>query len=255
MTTTMAPSGANAIIGKGIAYLDLLDANGARTGELDLGNVTAFAPSPKATVSKLYSSRDHTAGLYASAVTQVESTVKIQGSEFTKELMALATGGDTSSLVQTSGSVTAEAFCPAVKLGYWFAAAKRSISTVVVKQGVTTLVANTDYIVDAVTGRVKFLATGAAVAGTAATIDYAYAVINLATVRALVLPMQKAYLRFVGDPTAGPIIELEAWQVNIAPDGELGLISDQWGNWTLSGDTVGDFVNHPTEPYFRMILR
>jgi len=255
MTTQIAPNPANLLLGKGIVYIDRLDASGNRTGELDMGNVELFEITPKPTVITQFSGRDHTAGLYATAVSQVESGIKITGSEFTKELAALALGGDNSTIVQTASTVTAEPFCASVKLGRWFAVAKRSISAVVIKQGVTTLVAGTDYTVDAVVGRIYFLPTGAAVAGTAATADYSYAVVNLDTIRGMTTPLMQCYIRFVGDPSAGPIVEVEAWKVNLAPTAAVGLIDTKYGSWTLDGSAIADYVNHPTEPYFRQIIR
>jgi hypothetical protein len=42
---------------------------------------------------------------------------------------------------------------------------------------------------------------------------------------------------------------LEVWRVNVAPDGDLNLISDEHGAFSLTMAIVDDSANHPNDPY------
>jgi hypothetical protein len=81
-----------------------------------------------------------------------------------------------------TGAVTAEVLASATVTGLkgrTFFTAYKNISAVVLKQGATTFVLNTDYtIVDAVRGMIKILTTGAVADGTALTVDYTKAAIT-----------------------------------------------------------------------------
>lgn len=45
-------------------------------------------------------------------------------------------------------------------------------------------------------------------------------------------------LRFVGTNEVGPKVTVDLWNVTFNPDGDFGLISDEWNNMELSGDVL-----------------
>lgn len=61
-------------------------------------------------------------------------------------------------------------------------------------------------------------------------------------------------LKFVGDPSAGPALTLEAWKVALTPDGALGLISDEFGEIKLKGKVLSDAgtEEHADYPYIKV---
>lgn len=246
----------NLLLGKGIIYFDRFDATGLRTGELDLGNCEVFSVGITDENKEKYSSRDAAAGLLRRVNTRRDIPISIQGDEFNPENLALVQMGSLGTLTQASGSVTAEQISAAPVKGRWYPTVGRDISAVVVKQGVTTLALDTDYLVDAVSGRIYLVPSGAAVAGTPLTVDYAAAAITgLDTVAAGTASIIEGYIHFMGDPSAGPIMEAEYWRVSISVGGdEVGLITDDWGNWSLEAKVLADTVNHPTEPFGRTIF-
>lgn len=60
-------------------------------------------------------------------------------------------------------------------------------------------------------------------------------------------------LLFIGDPTHGRPYTLEIWHVSLSPTGDIGLISEDWANFTLEMTVLADRVNHPTEPFFKAL--
>lgn len=251
------------MLGKGSLLLDIYDANGGLTGYIHMGNVTKVEQEIKDDVKKLYQSINRTPSMIASAVSKRDVMLSITGTDFSFTHMAIAmmaNGGKETTLSTGTTPVVGEALASATatKKGKFFATAGRNIGSIVVKQGVTTLVLNTDYQVpDAVagvslSGLIYFLPSGAVDDAAAVTIDYTPAALSLSQVAGAVNPFVRARLRFVPDPTDGKKIGVEWWQVNLSPNGKLGLVSDDYGNWELEGNVLDDTANHPNSPYFLM---
>ena len=48
-------------------------------------------------------------------------------------------------------------------------------------------------------------------------------------------------------------MEADFWKVSLVPQGQLGLISDEFGNWSVEFRVYDDSINHPTIPYYRIL--
>ena len=57
-------------------------------------------------------------------------------------------------------------------------------------------------------------------------------------------------LKFVSDNPAGQNQTWEFWRCKLSPGGAFGLISDEWGLLTFTGEGLADTANHPATPYF-----
>jgi len=246
-------NGNNILLGRGKIYFDRFDSTGARTGELFLGNCPTFEVTPTSEDIKKYSSADKAADLIASDVLRTTLALRIVGDEFSKENLAMALFGDTSTFSQTGSSVTSEAIANVLQ-GRYYALSKRQVSLVTVTDGgATTYVEGTDYKVDAITGRIYIIEGGAITDGSDIEVDFTYATIALQTVRGMNQTSVKGYLRFIGDPARGPKYECEIWRASVRADGAIGFISDEYSSFTLTGDIESDAVNHPNEPHYRLI--
>lgn len=58
---------------------------------------------------------------------------------------------------------------------------------------------------------------------------------------------------FIGDPSQGRAYTLEIWHVSLTPTGDIGLITDEWGSFTIEMNVLSDRINHPEEPFFKMV--
>jgi hypothetical protein len=248
-----SPSPTNLLLGKGKIYADRLSlSNGlwVKTGEFDLGNCTAFGISPKATVKEKYESMDSASSLYARNAINQNHTVKITGDEFSLFNLANGVMGDLITVSQTGASVTGETLTTAVKQGAYYATAYRSISAVTVKVGGTAKTLGTDYTIDAATGRIYIVPGGGITGGATVTCDYTYATITLNGVSSSTHSSIKMFLRYVGAPVSGPTFEVQVYVCDFAPSGDIGLISDDYGNWTLEGMALaGTNLSPDGSPY------
>lgn len=95
-------------------------------------------------------------------------------------------------------------------------------------------------------------ATMGALSGTL-TAGYTYASYIYNTVQAGTLASVDMYIRYVGNPVKGPTFEGEFWHVQFTPNGSLGFIKDDFGDWTIEGMCIADFIGHPSEPLYHLI--
>lgn len=247
-------SGTNVMLGKGKVYFDRLDSSGDSTGERFLGNCTTFELSTSDELRDMYSSAEQSSPLLKSVNVRRTQEFNITLNEFTQENMALALMGDVSALAQGASSVTDEVKTY-VSQGVYYQTTYRNISAVVVEPsgGGAAWVLNTDYTVDATTGRIYVIVGGGIVADF--QVDYTYGADTSVTVRSGVDNLIEGFIRFIGDPAAGPVWECEIWKVSISPEGAVGFISDDYAEFTLKGKVLADSTNHADEPYFRLIKR
>ena len=253
--------GTQVLLGRGKVYFDRFDAALKSSGERYLGDCDLFEITPAVEMKEKYSSADTAGGLLSRAVTRQTHEVSIQFSEISAENVALALLGATYSLVQASGSVTAEvigyAASPGIQMDRWYKLANRACSAFVVSKGATPLTITTDYLVDLVNGRVLFITGGpvGVVAGDT-TITCAYTKTSKTYSQVLAGTHSTIYgkLVYIGDSLAGPNYHVEIWKVVMTPDGALGLISEDYASPKLKATVMNDATNHATSPYYTKTL-
>ncbi len=246
------------MLGKGSILFDRFDGSGNPQGYFHLGNCTKFEIDMKDDLAELYSSLNKSVSLISTALKKRVPSISITGTDFAADKMALVMmAAAKSTQAETAGQITAEALVSATvtKKGKYFATLHRSIdptpANIVVKQGATTLVAGTDYVVvDPVEGLIYFPANSAVQDATAVTIDYKTLAKSFDQVAGGTQPIVQGRIRFVPDPTDGQKIGVEVWKVNLSPNGQIGLIADDYGNWTLDGRVLDDTANHPNSPFY-----
>lgn len=252
----VSPNPNNVMLGRGKIFGDRLQlVNGVlqRTGEFDLGNCTALELTPKADVKEKYESMDPASSLYARAVTRQTHSLKITGDEYSLFNLANALMGNQGTITATGASVTGETLTTAPLPGAYYPTKFRNISAVTVHDGVSTKVLGTDYAVDAVSGRIQILPGGSILPADTLTVDYTYSSYTLNTVSGGTAASVDMYIRFKGNPVKGPTYEAEFWHVQFTPNGNLGFIADDFGNWTLEGMCIADPVGHPNEPLYHLL--
>jgi len=248
------------LLGKGSIMLERVVA-GVGMGLYPLGNCHKLTIDLKDDRATLYSSMNQSASLIASALKKRTPTVKIQGTDFKSDVMAIAMmSSGKSTLAVAANTIAAEllASATAAKAGHYFKTAfmnhdpATNYASTVLKQGATTLVKGTDWvIVDGTTGLIYFPATGGAVVeGTAVTVDYHTLVASFDQVAGGNISTIRGHVLFMPDPTDGQKIMLEIWKVDFSANGSLDLVADDYGNWDLDGNILDDTVNHPLSPFY-----
>ncbi|SRR6266446_207085 len=242
-------------LGKGSLLVDIFDDAGALTGFQHLGNVTAAEQDIKDDKDELYQSINATPTLIASAVKKRQVMLKLTGTDFSSDHLAIAlmsSGKTTLAIAAIAVAGEALASATAKKKGKYFATASRNLdpATIAVNNP-GALALGTDYkIADAVQGLIYFPLTSGVDDAAAVTVDYTPIAASFDQVAGAVKPFVKGRLRFVPDPTDGQKIGIEWWHCNLSPSGKLELIADKYGNWELEAMVLDDSANHPDAPYF-----
>lgn len=252
-----APNPANEYIGRGKLFIDRFDANGNRTGQQDVGNVTVLEVEDKVETKEKYESMDPASNLYARAVVRQTVSLKITGDEFTLDNIARVLNGTVEQITEPGAAVVAETVTPSggAVLGRYYDLAFRNVTAFTdLKQGATSLVEGTDFTIDLLNGRVYLLPTSATItAGSALTADYTYGGYTYNAVNVGKVSAVDAYVKFIGDPVKGHQFQHEWWHVQFTPTGSMGFIKDDFGEWQLEGMVLADPTNHPNEPLGRII--
>lgn len=249
--------GANVYLGRGKIFFDRFDTAGASTGLRFVGTASQVNISQSPEVLELQDFSQASAPTLKRVVTKDPIEISIKLHEFVKENVALALLGVEATYTQAGTAVTGESL-GAVKKDRIYKLANRQVSSVVVKKGVTTLVAGTDYdVLDAAVGLI-YIRPGSVtvVDGDTLTADYSRAAITaMDKVQGGQQPLIEGRLLYVGDPAAGPSWDYDFWKVQISPDGDLALIGTDYGELNLKGLVISDPVGHPTEPNFVAIRK
>lgn len=159
---------ARGFLGAGDLYINRIVA-GVKQGLQGPYEAIKFEIKPNVDVKELVSkSRGNYGNVIESVALNQPGDFSIELAEVNKESMVLALLGTTSALSQgAAGSITAESI-PDVALDVWIPVSKANLTgsqTVTHSSGSPTYVLGTDYLVNAQLGWVKFLSTGAVVAG------------------------------------------------------------------------------------------
>lgn len=247
------------MLGKGLIMFADISAAGVRQGFYPLGNCTKLELEPKDDIAELYSSINAASALEATALKKRQIKIAITGTDFKDDVMDIALMGNGKVVVSTTASThTAEVLVPAAvgtHKGRYFATLFRNIDLAtppVLTNNAVPLTVGTDYVIaDEVQGLFYFPATTTAVDGMATTATYHTKVGSQSEVNGGVSPVRNGAIKFSPDPTDGQKIGLDVWNINMSPAGQIGLISDDYGNWQLEGLVLGDYVNHPTQPFYR----
>ncbi len=60
-------------------------------------------------------------------------------------------------------------------------------------------------------------------------------------------------LLFLGDPSYGPCYNGEFWHVSLTPNGDIGMISDDFASFGIDFTCLDDSENHPDDPLYRLV--
>jgi hypothetical protein len=247
-------------LGKGSVLLDRF-VNGSPTGVfIHLGNCEQFEIEPKDDKAELVQALSPTPTLIAQAVKKRDLKIMIKGTDFSadhSQIYSLA-GSPAGSLTVSATPITNEVLIAAAQTpnakGRYFRTATPNIGTFTdLKQNAVALVVNTDYkVIDLVHGIIYIPTTsGIDVTGTEQiTADYTPTAGTFAQVNGHTVNFVQGHILFVPNPADGPNITADVWRVNLTQDGKIGLISDEYNNWELSGTALDDTANHPNDPFY-----
>ena len=265
MPNNASISSNNLYVGRGKVYVDRW-ANGAPSGYYRfLGNVEKIDGAFSVSTIEKKSSMDGASSLIAQAIVGSEAEISMTWSEFSAANLADALLGTKSTWTQSSGTATA-AVLGSAKLGYAIPTGKRKITvtSVVKTSGSVTLVAASslggvgDYWVDTDAGLIYIFdtpSTAGLVDGDALTWNGSYPAITASDmVTALSngdVTMSVLYVP-ASDQVSGPRheVRIPRWRPNA--DGNLSLISDEFGTITVKGKALKDSTQAAGQEFWTM---
>lgn len=267
---TLSPSADNLLIGKGQWFARRVD-GGSPTGWFHLGNCTSAQSANEDTRLEKNSAMTAEAPLYASRLQKRKTTLTVDFDEFSKENVALLTMAElTTTAAQAATPIVAEVLSADVPTGtlgaqlggqIFFTALYGPHTAITVNLGATPLVAGTDY--EIIANRKGQMAIRILEGSTVATndtddltIDYtptAYAT-GMNVLRASKETTIEVQLRFLGDPSSGPAMQVDIWKANVSPQGALQLISEEYASGQLAFEILDDSVNHPSSPLWNITM-
>lgn len=226
----------NYVLGKGEVHFGQF-ATGTQTprGERFFGDVRALNVTAEQENLDHFSSTRGIRTKDASVVLQLDYSGSFETENISADNLALFFLGEALTTTATSTPVVGEALSDVEKgLSYQLGtsstlpAGVRKVSSVVVKKGVTTLVLNTDYTLDATLARITILETSVTVSnGDDLTVDYT---IDASTRQRIVSKSStiEGSLRYISYNPSGEQKDYFMPWVKITPNGDFGLIGEEW---------------------------
>lgn len=258
MTTTLAENAADLLVGAGKLYFARFDASGVETTGLRfLGDASVLEITPaEDEVREHYSSSQAARPLLKRVPIRRKITFSATLYEYSPENVSLALMGDQFDYIQANTAVTGEILSTVpVVGGIYGPTVKRAIGTITVKRGATTVPSGEYDVVDAELGLIHLHDVATTFSGATGnlTIDYTPTAITTGQrpqVRGGTQSFIEGRLVYVPDPTAGPKQDIQVWHISMSPDGNLGVIADDFSEFKLKGQVLSDSANHPTAPYY-----
>lgn len=227
----------NYTLGRGELHFDRFTNPVAMTlgGERYLGNSPEFSATIESENLDHYNSDRGVREKDESIVLQTNRTASFITDNISPENLALFFFG-TSEIFATTGATVSDEPLNDVKLGLTYQlgmsptnpSGLRNVTGVTVSKGVTALVLNTDYTLDAELGRITLLATSATVHdGDDLTVDYTHA----SATRERVISGSQAVggaLRFISYNPQGKRYDWYMPYVKLSPNGDFTLKGDEW---------------------------
>lgn len=242
-------------LGKGSLLLDTLTSAGAHTGFDFMGNATALTLSAEVTKAQLFSSTQRTAPLIAEAVTRIAYTLTVSLSEFTlNNIKKFLLGEDNVKTQAVATNQTVNFTGAQVVPGRYLDIGQRQVTNVsILRDGTDALVADTDYVLYSEFGLVKLVDGGAVQAGDDIAIEYDAPALTIDQIRIAKDSAPIVHLLYLADDanqdSDAARDRLEIWRCSCSPEGEMNVISDDFGNFQLTMSVLSDAANHPNDPF------
>lgn len=238
-------------LGKGSLLLDQL-IGGVAQGFDFAGNCSALSLSAEVNTVQKFSSTQQSAPLIGRAVTQIAYTLSATLDEYNTSMLRkflLAEENSKSQALNAAGALQ----ITSIVTGRYYQLGARQVTNVVVTVGATPMVENTDYTLNAEYGIVRAIPGGAIVDTDTVDIDFEQPALTITQLRIAKVASPIVHLLYLSDDAnndADPAQDrLEIWRANVAPEGELNLIGDDYGSYQLTMAVVDDSVNHPGDPF------
>lgn len=225
----------NYTLGRGeIFFGRFIDGTQVPEGERYLGNTPEFSITLEPEMLDHYSSDRGIREKDDSVTLQINRTGAMTCDNIDPENLAILVMGETSIIAEAGTPVVAEAVTSEGKAGMWYQlgtsttnpSGVREVSAVTLKAGATTLVLNTDYVLDADMGRFQVVGGGDG-EGVAITADYTPAAKSRVRVISKGDTIEGS-LRFIAKNPKGQQFDYYMPWVKLTPNGDFAIKAEEW---------------------------
>jgi len=251
----------NYTVGKGQAYFDRKDENGAYEGERNIGNVVSLSTSVEMEKLDHYSTKRKYRLKDKSVVIEVNPKLSLTLDEINAENFALLFLADVQEVEQTASTsdetMTIEA--AKVKPGYVIDLGKCFIDETtfgVSGAGGTDFASGTDYLLDARCGKLQIYGNGSIDGSEDLEITYRLASAKYKKLSNFQRSNIEGRFTYVSENAAGNNFIIKFWSASFTPTGDTVLITDsaEWMNIQLEGEIQADENGHPESPFGETIV-
>lgn len=231
-------------IGSGDLNIDVYDASGNKTGELDVGNAIAFTINAPAIEKKERKGfrNDNYAKTIKSVITKVEQDLKFTLTDINRKNLTMAMFGVDADYTQSAGDNTASPEDIVAIDDKWVKLVSRSLDEAtppVVKDetDTTTYVLDTDYEIDYRVGRIKVLSGGSISDGDTLHVGSTWlAITGGYKIDGLEVNKLEAYIRLIGEDQANSRnCEVIVYKAQIEPGGDMNWLSEDYVDLEFTG--------------------
>lgn len=236
----MATCNTEYFIGNGKVFIAPRTAAGAISGAYaELGDCEKLMVETSQNFTDIYESCSGSNSIAAHVVTQTDWKFSVDALSFSKANLARALNGTPSAVTGTT--VTGEALAPVNAAGDILFTRHPNVSSVVVKQGATTLVLGTAYTLDAASGQITILTTVGLTGGApySLTVDYTYATYD--KVASNTTTNQEYAFKFIGvNKVTGKQVVVEVHRVALNLAKTVEFLGNNKQVFTLDGMCLPD---------------
>lgn len=225
-------------IGSGDLHLDVFSALGVKTGELFVGNASAFAINAPSIEKKEQKGmmRENFAQTTKSVITKLEQELKFTLTDINRENLVLATFGQGSTVSQTAGTGTETL---AAIHDRWVKMGHRKLDPAtppVVTVAAEVQTEGEDYEIDYQVGRIKALSTGGIADAASMSIESHWLAMTGYQVSGQKVNKIEAYIRLIGRDVANERdCEVIVHKCQLEPSGDINWLTEDFVTLEFKG--------------------
>ncbi len=232
--------------------------NGVFQGLRDLGNATDFTLTTATDKLDHYSMQSGVSVKDKSVIKSASITGSFTLEEIVAENLALSFLADIVEVTRAA-SPTDETFnIAAVKKGYRYQLPDVFVDpgtsfSITKKGGGPAYVKGTDYTIHGPSGQI-YITANSPMATHDVDVKYRKLAKTYQKLNAFKETSISGELHFISDVSEGTNLQNRIWSVTLTPDGDTGLISEEWAKLKFGVEINSDAANHPNYPYMEVIV-
>jgi len=214
-------------LGRGVLFFKNPDGSYSK-----VGNLTEFKLSIKTEKLEHYSTESGLKVKDLELIKSVDATISFTTDELTAENLKKWFLGNSQAITQSAGTV--EKTLEGVRKGFYYDLGVRKIETATVTNEDGSVTYTEGVTLDLPAGIIYIEPNGSITDGSTIKVSATVSDLRMEEFNGLTNPQLEVDIWFKGDPPKGAVLDIIG-NVSLQPDGDLGLISDDWLTMSFTG--------------------